>query len=517
VRKRTPSPLQAIDLMQVISVDRMPIKFQFGLFLVLFSVLLVSAIGYFVIKEEKQELTRQRIYLGEILASNLASGSRDGIIMDDELLIFEMIDGILKKDTKNDIAYVFITDPAGKIIAHNKSELMGTVFSDAITNFACALNQPAWQQTEVNGATVLDFSNPIFEKVTKKKIGVARIGLSYQSITRTVESAVSKILTIFISALVLGIIASIIWVRLVTRPISDLAKGAEIIGAGDLTYRFTVKSKNEIGELAEIFNKMTIDLAAAQDELIAKRQLEHEIELARAIQATLLPKTIPETPTVRIAAFYQSAMEVGGDYYDFIEVDDTHLGVLVADVSGKGIAGAFIMGITRAIFRIMASGNHSPAQVLSRVNGALGLHMKKGMFVTMLYCIINTKDRRMRVASAGHDPLLYLKPGECSVKGVNPDGFAIGIRAGREFDTRIKEENLVLGPGDFLALTTDGVTEAMNAGGEEFGEQRLFDFMVKNAEKETAIFRDGLVNAIREFTGDMDQSDDITMVVIKIA
>lgn len=516
MRNRESPQSSRVGLDEIILIQKTSIKFQFSLFIVLFSAALVAVIGTFTLKEEKEILTRERMYIGSLIAGNLAAGSREGILLEDELSIFEIIDGIIRNDYERDIQYVFVTDVEGRILAHNDNRRMGLVLTDSLTRFTLRFDYPSMHHAVYKGVPILDFSHPIFENVTKKKIGVTRIGLSVLSIDRLVAKAARKIIFILVSALLVGILASIVWVRIITNPITELARGAETIGRGDLNYRFQIRNRNEIGKLAEILNNMTRDLQEAQDQIILKRQMEHELKLARNIQATLLPDSLPGVKRLDIAAFYRAAQEIGGDYYDFIQVDADHLGVLVADVSGKSIPGAFVMGITRAILHSVARNFTSPVETVSTVNAILETNIRKGMFVTMLYLIINLDTLEVRLASAGHDPLFFLKKNARQGRLIRPPGLALGLRKDRVFREKAGEETLVLEAGDFLALTTDGVTEAMNARGDVFGEDRLYAFLVEHAGLDAETIKTRLVLALSDFTGQCEQSDDITMVLLKV-
>jgi len=507
--------LRRTDIVDILLKKRISIKFQFSFFIILFTLFLTGSTLYFTLSEEREVLTHERIYMGQSLVRNLASGSKEALLLEDELYAVDIINDMMKNDYEKDIRYIFVTDQNGRVVAHSETRFMDSVFTDSLTRFTLRLNAPAMHRIRAKDEEVLDFSHPIFENVNKKKIGTARIGLSSASVKRVVERALKKVLSTSLFILLIGLIASIIWVRIVTKPISVLAKGAEIIGTGDLRHRFNVRSRNELGELAEILNKMTQDLEEAQKEIIAKHRLEHEIDLAKSIQARLLPDRIPEVKRADIAAFYRSAREVGGDYYDFINVDDEHLGLLVADVSGKSIPAAFMMGITRAMVRALAPNDPSPANVLACVNEVLKDNLNKGMFVTMLYVVLNLKTFNVKIASAGHDPLFYFRKKTGEYRLIRPRGLALGI--GKDtFRKKIGEEEISLESGDLLALTTDGVNEASNAAEAFYGDNRLFEFLVKNAPQNVNFIMDGLVADIERFYRGDPQSDDITMVMLKV-
>jgi len=515
------------EIVETLLKKRTSIKVQFGFFIVLFAFLLVGILLLLTLPEEKNILTREREHLGQTLAGNLAAGSKDCLLLvGGELSALEIIDDMWKNDYTHDIQYIFVTDQDGKIVVHNNSRLMDSLLTDSLTQLTNRFRYPAMHHVDrfhyptmhrddFHGRDILDFSHPIFENVTKKKIGTARIGMSADSVKRLVWDALKRVAVTSIIILLIGVLAAMIWVRWITRPISDLAHGAGIIGAGNLSHRFKVDSRNEIGELAGIFNKMTGDLDRAQKELIAKRQLEHEIELARSIQATLLPEHIPALCNIDIAAYYRSAREVGGDYYDFIAIDQEHLGVLIADVSGKSVAAAFLMGITRAVVRTLAVGDPSPGRVLARVNAVLKTNLKKGMFVTMGYAVINVRTFKILVASAGHNPLFYFRGDEPAALPVNPPGSALGVLR----DTGgapIAEESYQLSKGDLLVYSTDGICEALNAQNEFYGDPRMLRIVGDRRTDTAERIKQALVADLDAFYAGAEQSDDITLVLLKI-
>ncbi|MFH0919737.1 MAG: SpoIIE family protein phosphatase [Fibrobacterota bacterium] len=503
------------EIMKTLLKKRTSIKFQFGFFIVLFALFLVGTIMVLTLPEEKAILTRERVHLGQTLAGNLAAGSKECLLLEDELYAFEILDDMLRNDYNRDIQDIFVTDPNGKIAVHNDSRMMGKILTDSLTRLTNRINFPAMHRVEYRGREILDFSHPVFENVTKKKIGTARVRMSAYSVTRLVESVVKRVIVTSLTILLIGIVAAMFWVRWITRPISALAEGAKIIGAGNLHHRFKVDSRNEIGELASIFNTMTSDLDHAQKQLISKHQLEHEIDLARKIQATLLPERIPAFCNIELAAYYRSAREVGGDYYDFIAIDSEHLGVLIADVSGKSVAAAFLMGITRAIVRTLAPGDTSPARVLTRVNAVLKTNMKKGMFVTMGYMVINVKTLNIFVASAGHNPLFYFRAKEREPVPVNPAGSALGVlREGGGIP--LSEERFRLSKGDLLVLSTDGICEAINAKEEFYGDDRILRIAGDRRLDSTEQIKQALIADLDTFYAGAEQSDDITLVLLKI-
>ena len=215
-------------------------------------------------------------------------------------------------------------------------------------------------------------------------------------------------------------------------------------------------------------------------------------------------------------AHYLSAREVGGDYYDFIKVDGDRLGMVVADVSGKGIPGSMVMTMARSLIRLASLRNPSPADTLRKVNRALSRDMRRGMFVTAVYMILNPKERRLQVSSAGHNPLLHYRARTGEVESVNPRGIALGFDKGPVFDSNLDEISVNLDPGDRIVAYTDGVVEALNARGEEFGEERLEAILRSSGGEDSKSFVHRLVSDLEAHQKGAEQSDDITITTFRL-
>jgi sigma-B regulation protein RsbU (phosphoserine phosphatase) len=240
--------------------------------------------------------------------------------------------------------------------------------------------------------------------------------------------------------------------------------------------------------------------------------LDHELAIAGELQANLLPKRIPPIPGFELNAYYKPSQEVGGDYYDFIEIDADHLGILVADVSGKGIPASIVMTETRALVKCEAVRTLSPADTLVRVNRMLYQDIKRGMFVTMYYMILSIPKRILTVTSCGHNPMVIWRKATNSCHLVNPGGLALGIDKGAFFETTVKEQRIQLYEGDRFLLYTDGVVECMNGADEIYGPNRLYVRAKQLAPKSSSEFLSLLVADLAAHQGAAPQHDDITML-----
>lgn len=243
-----------------------------------------------------------------------------------------------------------------------------------------------------------------------------------------------------------------------------------------------------------------------------KKMLDHELAIAEELQANLLPRRIPQIPGYDISAYYRPSREVGGDYYDFIEIDNDNLGIIVADVSGKGIPGSIVMTETRALVKSEAVRTLSPAETLSRVNRVLYHDIKRGMFVTVFYSILSISKGIMTVVSAGHNPMVLWRKATNACHLVNPNGLALGIDKGPLFEKTIKEQRLQLQQGDRFVLYTDGVTESMNSQSQQFGDNRFYLRTKQLGTKTSSEYLSQLVSELETHQGSAQQHDDITIV-----
>lgn len=260
-----------------------------------------------------------------------------------------------------------------------------------------------------------------------------------------------------------------------------------------------LKNKSEDEDLSEVERKM----------------LDHELAIAEELQANLLPRKVPQIPGYDVSAYYRPSREVGGDYYDFIEIDAEHLGILVADVSGKGIPGSIVMTETRALMKSEAVRTLSPAETLTRVNRVLYNDIKRGMFVTIYYMILSIQKGLLTAVSAGHNPMVLWRKASNTCHLVNPNGLALGIDKGPLFEKTLKEQKVQLFKGDRFVLFTDGVTESMNRNDEQFGQNRFYLRTKQLADKSSSEFLSILMKEIEEHQGDAPQHDDITIVTCR--
>jgi serine phosphatase RsbU (regulator of sigma subunit) len=273
------------------------------------------------------------------------------------------------------------------------------------------------------------------------------------------------------------------------------------------------KKQRELRQLAEGRRK------AAEQALVYEKRLNEyntELYLAREIQRKLLPPKMPHVRGVDIHAHYEPATEVGGDYFDLFPIDKEHLGVIVADVSNKGIPSSMVMATTRTVLRFTAAGNRSAADTLRRTNRVVAADIRQGMFVTAFYLVLNVRTHEMCAASAGHNPMVIYRAETKTVDLISLSGIALGVDKGPSFDRTIKEKPMKLNAGDRVVLYTNGVVEAIDAANEEYTTERLVDFVKTNTTLTSKEFVDALLDELEAHRGDAEQHDDITVVTFQI-
>jgi sigma-B regulation protein RsbU (phosphoserine phosphatase) len=246
-----------------------------------------------------------------------------------------------------------------------------------------------------------------------------------------------------------------------------------------------------------------------------KKRLDHDLEIARDIQRVLLPAEPPSVNGFEISGINVPARQVSGDYFDYIKVDEERLGVAIADVSGKGVPASLIMAICRSVLRSQAAQNPSPADVLRKVNRQLYPDIKEDMFISMAYVILDHVRNAVTLSRAGHDaPLLYQRATQ-TITPLKTPGMVVGIDSGSVFDRLTTDVVVPLERDDCLLLYTDGVTEALDSGGDEFGVERMMESVRASAKSGAPAIVTRLIDDLRNFVGSQPQNDDITLIAIR--
>jgi len=254
------------------------------------------------------------------------------------------------------------------------------------------------------------------------------------------------------------------------------------------------------------------DLQAAQAKIIEQETLARELQLAREIQESMLPPTIPQLPGYDIGARMVAARMVGGDFYDIFPLDADTLAIAIGDVSGKGVPAALFMTLVCSQLRAEAARAASPEEVLRSVNRQLGIRNATGMFVTVLYCVLHLPTRTLTFVRAGHDlPLVYDAAG-VQVPITHRPGQPLGLFLAIHLDT----QTIIIPPGGLLLLYTDGVTEAIDAQGTQFGQERLQAVLQEKRSPMAQMLCEQLIETLSSYQSGLPQADDITLVALRV-
>ncbi len=478
-------------------------------------VLLVTlATGSLVIGHEKRTLEDElrRRLLAQ--CRNVASLASKPLLEDfPEFTLHPLVKAL--RDENADWSYVVVVDRKGLIKGHEALTSVDTPYQESSTLWAVAKPLPT-KEGEVfkEDAQVYQISTPVLFQ-DGSLLGRVYIGMPKSHVRAVVAGAVKTTAAVTGIVLAIGLVLSTLIASSVVRPVRDLTRGAEEIGRGNLAHRIQSKSRTEIGKLADTFNQMTARLEIAQREMVEKERIGRELEIARELEEKLLPAVEARIPGWELAAFHRSAEEVGGDYYDIVPLGGSRYGIAIGDVAGKGIPGLVVMAMAGALLRSHAAAYDSPAKLLARLNDFVHPSVKRGMFLTLFYGILDAQDGTLVFANAGHNPLLYFSIADSVCIPVKTTGMPIGLVKGDRFAKKLSDQTLRLEPGDLLLQYTDGVSEATNAREDEYGVERLVALVsaAGGATANAAVER--LSADVAAFADGAKQSDDITILALR--
>lgn len=262
-------------------------------------------------------------------------------------------------------------------------------------------------------------------------------------------------------------------------------------------------------------SSFAIGNARIHKEAHEKRAIEGELQNAREVQRILLPQANPTVSGFRICGTNLPARIISGDYYDYLPLNDHQFGVVIADVSGKGVPSGLLMAMCRSALRSVSNACSSPSKVLSAVNRHLFPDIREDMFISLIYGILNLENSKFLMSRAGHDPALLYRYKTGKVEQLRSPGLALGVDEGNVFERVTKDAEIDLFPGDCILLYTDGIREAVNSDDEEFGLDRMSESFCRAAPLGADAVLCRIQDDLKEFTGDGPQMDDITLVVIE--
>ena len=251
---------------------------------------------------------------------------------------------------------------------------------------------------------------------------------------------------------------------------------------------------------------------------LERERLHNELEIARDVQFKMLPKGSPNIPGYLISSICIPALEVGGDYFDFIKLGENKIGIVIADVAGKGLPAAIYMTLTKGAFQSYAALSGSPKEVLTKLNSLICDTIERGSFITMFYAVLDCKNDKLTYARAGHEPVVYFNNSEEKLSLLKPGGIGLGLEEGKIFSKSIEEKEIDISHGDSFLFLTDGLTDAKNEMNVDFGMKNLLDVIKKydgkSSNNQSGELLDKISEEIKSFRNNSPQYDDITAIII---
>ncbi|HEY8458765.1 MAG TPA: PP2C family protein-serine/threonine phosphatase, partial [Blastocatellia bacterium] len=363
----------------------------------------------------------------------------------------------------------------------------------------------------------------IYQRIQQFKSGSA--------IGSAVVFGLGVLVVFFLLITLAAVFYAVVLTRSITGAVHHLYEGTMRVEAGDLDHEIPITGGDQLAGLTRSFNRMTRSIRELLRVSAEKQRLDQEMKIAAAVQSRLFPRSIPKSEKLDIAkGVCIPARSVSGDYYDLLDVAPGVIGIVVADVCGKGVSAALMMANLQANLRSqtrayqdayenggrpLAMNAHPARRVVERVNRQVAGSMMDASFITLFYAEFDERTSTLRYANAGHNPPLLLrneKSGVKTVKKLHVGGTVLGVFC----DTEFEEEAIEMRSGDILVAFTDGVIEARNPRGEEFGEDRLIDVLTENAESPAAELEKRILLAVEDWTADAEQEDDLTLLILKV-
>lgn len=381
-----------------------------------------------------------------------------------------------------------------------------------------------WLDLRINGVATLDAS--VVEgggPLAVKRPVLAQFSLRLSAINRDLLTSLGEIGPALVESLVViagifllleiaALITGVVMTRTITGSVADLYDATLHIRRGDFSHRVRVAQRDQLGALGESFNEMTASISELIEEQHQKRQLEHEVSIAREVQRQLFPARFPSLPGLDLGAICRPARVVSGDYYDFIPLGPTRVALVLADISGKGIYASLLMASVQAALHSMAllDGQGDTAHVVSLLNRHLFQSTSEDRYATLFYGVYDTATRTLNYTNAGHLGPLLVSDG--CVQKLEEGGTVVGLFESAEY----KQSNVQVAPGSVLLGFSDGLTECTNVYGEEMGVDRVKAELLRKRNLPAQSIAQTLVDMAAHWAGGPEQADDITVVVARM-
>ena len=501
---------------------RFGIRIKFSLAIIVLVSIVIFTIAAFIVVRESKLLTdqifdftkRELIHLANTVQQSVGA---DELALSDavtELKRFSYFKYVFVLNRNDEVLFYFDRRGASGETVHES----GRVLNDSVTRSLEPRESPGEivmlaQKDADTGGKIFEFSRIVMGKLrTDIKLGSVIIGMSDSIIVNEISSVKRLITYIFLGYLAVSIIASVILATIIIRPIKKLSHGATLIGKGDFSHRIEVNTSDELGKLASEFNIMTEMIQDAKEKEIESRIMNEQLEMARDIQEGLNPMGYYDKSGVEIKGFTRAAKGVGGDYFDYIDIDEKRVGALISDVSGKGVPASLVMVMIRTVFTsYITRKDIDCASVVRAINDSLSADFAIDKFATLFFMIYDRSTEELAFSNAGHGPLFCYRADRHACTRTSLDGVPIGIME----DVEYRQAKVKISPGDMVVLYTDGITEMRNPEKEEYGIHRVQKLMLEHNNLNASDFAELLVEDVEKFRREAPPHDDMTLLVFK--
>ncbi|HET9400549.1 MAG TPA: SpoIIE family protein phosphatase [Candidatus Acidoferrales bacterium] len=393
------------------------------------------------------------------------------------------------------------------------------------TGSSRALQAPSsWMDFRINGFSKLDavlatpnglVPSPIFASFSARRSQLdKRLFASLGDLSSSYIEVLLAVGLVFLILEIAALITGVVLTRTITRSVADMYSATQYVKAGDFSHRVRVERADQLGSLAESFNAMAGSVNTLIEEQKKRQRLENEISIAHEVQTQLFPRILPKVEGVELDASCRAARGVSGDYYDFIQISPTRLGIALADISGKGISAALLMASVQAALRsqlLQGCGDEiHTGEIVGRINQHLFLATAEDRFATFFFAVYDAATRKLHYTNAGHLPPFFICGDK--VEKLEAGGTVIGVFDSIEFEEGVVE----MQQGSLLVAFSDGLVEPENVYGEEFGSKRLCDVAVRSKNAAVHAVVENLLGAPEQWAGTAEQADDMTVVVLRV-
>jgi serine phosphatase RsbU (regulator of sigma subunit)/anti-sigma regulatory factor (Ser/Thr protein kinase) len=491
------------------------VKFSFWTFLIM--AVIIAGAFYYIDRRTSQQLhdrLDETVFALTKTITDQAAGhmlrSRSATEFDELVLSYTRANPELQQ--------VVLVNADGIVIAH----------SDDIRNIRKPFQRPEQVVDVVVGQPYRYFSDGLRLSYLvqpiewgSRQLGSTHIIYSTEPISEPLRQARYRVIQLTLMLLLFGALGVYMLSNYFVRPIVQITRRVRRFTSGDLESELPLEGAEEFFEISRAFNEMMTRLRQDRENIVAREKMAKEIELASQIQQTLMPRRLPDIPGLELDAFYRAASIVGGDLYDVFEIAPGRYCLVVADVSGKGVPASLVMSMLRTVIQISSVGAASAANTLVRVNDYLCNNMPAGMFITVMLVIYDTALGQMDIVSAGHNPMLYYSAGSGRMNRINPGGMPLGLPVSLDgsFEDHLEQVSIKLEDGDGFFIYTDGLTEAADPHGRQFGLDRLAELLSNRfslgARPELNSLSEEVVGEIDDFAGFTKQTDDITFIIAR--